>query len=108
LMPDGQRLRATVGSAIERSLRGRNGAAACLYGEMVDLLWQDGNTEGAVRLEELWNELASTHSFSLLCVYAMGNFYQEVHAHHFREICRQHAHVIPTERYTQADDEARL
>jgi PAS domain S-box-containing protein len=107
-MPDGQRLRATVGSAIERSLRGRNGAAACLYGEMVDLLWQDGNTEGAVRLEELWNELASTHSFSLLCVYAMGNFYQEVHAHHFREICRQHAHVIPTERYTQADDEARL
>ncbi len=31
------------------------------YGEMVDLLWKDGNVDGAVQLEALWNELG-THA----------------------------------------------
>ena len=44
------------------------------FGEMVDLLWQAGNLEGALLLEELWNELQSTRKFSLLCGYAMSSF----------------------------------
>jgi signal transduction histidine kinase len=75
---------------------------------MVDVLWKDGNTEGAIRLEELWNDLAATYSFSLLCAYAMGNFYKATHDHAFRDVCRQHSRVVPTERYTQADESARL
>ena len=26
------------------------------FGEMVDLLWRDGNAKAALRLEELWND----------------------------------------------------
>jgi signal transduction histidine kinase len=75
---------------------------------MVDLLWHDGNTDGAIRLEQLWNELARVHQFSLLCAYAMGHFRTEADAAGFRAICEQHGHVIPTERYTQASERARL
>ncbi|HVE78606.1 MAG TPA: ATP-binding protein [Gemmatimonadaceae bacterium] len=107
-LPDPRRFRATVGGVIERPLRTTGRAASYLYGEMVDLLWKDGNPQGAIRLEELWNELADTHRFSLLCAYAMGGFSQAGHADHFREICQRHGHVVPTENYTQADDAARL
>jgi len=39
------------------------------YGEMVGLLWDRGDVTGAIALEDLWNELASAHSFGLLCGY---------------------------------------
>ena len=107
-LPDVQLFKATIGTVIERSLLGSKHTAVRAYGEMVDVLWKDGNTEGAIRLEELWNDLARTHAFSLLCAYAMGNFYKATHAHGFQEVCRQHTHVFPTERYTQVDDAARL
>ena len=80
-----------------------------IFGEMVDLLWRDGNTRAAVRLEELWNEAARDHSFSLLCAYAMGSFYREGDAEQFMEVCRQHGHVFPAETFAQIDDtDARL
>lgn len=39
------------------------------FGEMVALLWADGKMDAAIKLEELWNDLAHTNSFSLLCAY---------------------------------------
>ena len=92
----------------QKSLAGRAGSPVCAYGEMVDLLWKGGNPAGAIKLEELWNELASSYDFSLLCAYNMGNFGNASDAEQFATICKQHTHVIPTERYVQGDAEARL
>jgi MEDS: MEthanogen/methylotroph, DcmR Sensory domain len=39
------------------------------YGEMVALLWNDGNKGAAVRLEEMWNDLGKIRDFSLFCAY---------------------------------------
>jgi hypothetical protein len=39
----------------------------------------------------LWNQLANTHAFSLLCGYAMGHFYKDANRD---EICRHHTHVV--------------
>jgi hypothetical protein len=61
------------------------------YGEMVDILWGDGHADAAIRLEMLWNRLALTHDFSLLCGYAMGNFYKNGQV---GEICHQHTHAV--------------
>jgi hypothetical protein len=36
---------------------------------------KDGLTTAAIKLEVLWNQLAMTREFSLLCAYSMGNFY---------------------------------
>ncbi len=63
------------------------------YGEMVDLLWKQGNPRAAIRLEELWNALAKQHGFSLLCGYSLKNSYARSDL--FEEVCRQHSHVLP-------------
>lgn len=40
------------------------------FGEMVDLLWADGNAVGALALERLWSGLQEVAPFWLLCAYA--------------------------------------
>jgi hypothetical protein len=92
----------------ERATAGASSCGVRLYGEMVDLLCRDGNADGALRLEELWNELAHDYAFSLLCGYSMGNFHETAHATRFQEICCQHTHVVPTEHFVRADAEMRL
>jgi signal transduction histidine kinase len=107
--PDADRFRMVIGTALQsaRQLGGGN-AVLRLYGEMVDLLWRDGNTEGALELEQLWNDLAHTYEFSLLCAYAMGNFYRSTDAEHFHSVCHHHTHVSPTERYLSSTPDAQL
>ncbi|MFP2930217.1 ATP-binding protein [Pyxidicoccus sp. 3LG] len=102
--PDWNRFRDVVGAVLAKSRAAANGTRVRAYGEMVDLLWQDGLPEAAVELEELWNDLAGLHAFSLLCTYALGNFGDEAHERPFRDVCRAHAHVIPTESYSQLED----
>ena len=93
-MPDAARFKATVGPTIERACGGRKDCTVRAYGEMVDVLWQDGFTAAAIRLEMLWNQLAMTHDFSLLCGYAMGSFYKDAG---MRDVCDQHSDVVPAE-----------
>ena len=102
-MPDPQRFFSTIGAVLEAHKAVRLRA----YGEMVDVLWRDGNREGAVRLEELWNEIAGFYSFSLLCAYPIGNFLKESDATLFDAICARHNRTLPTERYAMASGEER-
>jgi signal transduction histidine kinase len=97
-----------VGSVIDECARVVDGAPVRAFGEMVNLLWQDGNVEGAIQLEEFWNELRSSSNFSLLCAYALGNFYKGAHGEDFHRVCRAHSHVLPTEGYLELDETARL
>lgn len=107
-VPDEQRFKASLGSVLDGAVHGNRRTALRAYGEMVDVLWKEGNAAGAIRLEELWNELADHYSLSLLCGYSMDNFHQESHAPDFQRICQHHRHVVPTERYTSVDDAQRL
>jgi anti-sigma regulatory factor (Ser/Thr protein kinase) len=40
-----------------------------IYGEMVGLLWDDGEVAAAMELEAMWNALQQRRAFSLLCGY---------------------------------------
>ena len=71
-----------------------------LFGEMVALLWSSGNFDGALQLEQLWNDLARSHEFHLHCAYPMQSFHGEGHSQTFLNICAEHTHVVPTEDYT--------
>jgi signal transduction histidine kinase len=96
-MPDADLFRETIGRIIGDRLQAHRNSTVRAYGEMVDVLWRDGNAAGALRLEELWNDLADQHSFSLLCAYAIANFYKISDADYFDRICSAHTQVIPTE-----------
>ena len=105
-LPNAERFRATIGGVLRSVSAARPEVPIRAYGEMVDLLWRDGNREGAIRLEQLWNDLASEHRFSLLCAYAMGNFSRASHAEAFARICDTHTLVMPTEAVPLRDADA--
>ncbi|MDP8927956.1 MAG: MEDS domain-containing protein [Actinomycetota bacterium] len=105
--PDPARFRMVLGGMIDRAAEG--GRRVCIYGEMVALLWEEGNISAALMLEDLWNELACSHPFSLLCAYPMGTFDGEETTAAFRTVCKQHSAVIPGESYSNlADPDDRL
>lgn len=106
--PNRELFDATIGNVLEKLMAKRTYLVVRAYGEMVDLLWKDGNIEGAIALEELWNGLAMKYSFNLLCAYSMGNFFKEAHTHSFRAICASHGRVSPTEEYLVGDEHDRL
>src|SRR6185312_10486958 len=73
---------ATVGDAVA-TLAGA-GLRIHAFGEMVALLWADGNRDGAIRLEELWNELGERRRFALFCAYPIADFGEEDHSRRSR------------------------
>jgi DcmR-like sensory protein len=97
--PDPVRFHQTVDAIIDRACKGRPPCAVRAYGEMVDVLWKRANPTGAIELEMLWNRVATHQQFSLLCGYAVGNFYKEIAGGPtMQTVCDQHNHIIPDER----------
>ena len=74
--PDPTRFTEIIGGVIALSAKGR--PRVRIYGEMVALLWAEGNYDAAIRLEELWNELQHEHVFALFCAYPMDGFAGEI------------------------------
>jgi hypothetical protein len=96
--PDAAAFKRTMRRVIIRARRGRPDCTARIYGQMVDVLWQTDEHDAAIRLEMLWNKLADTHAFSLLCGYAVGCFYKAA----FAGICDLHTHVVSADGYAAA------
>ena len=89
--PDPARFTQALVPLIERAATG--GRAVRIYGEMVALLWAEGNIAGAIALEDLWNELGALQPFSPLCAYPATAFYAAETTGSFRAVCEQHALV---------------
>ena len=79
------------------------------YGEMVDVLWQRGERDAAIQLEEYWNELGKLQTFSLFCAYRMDPLESAAYAGPLESVCKAHSHLIPardTARFDAAVSEA--
>ena len=72
-MPDSALYHEKVGTAVRQLLRGRPGPVR-IFGDMVDLLWQRGEHDAAIRIELLSNQLAMKEPISVICGYSMGHF----------------------------------
>ena len=92
--PSPELFRRVVGSVIDASgTRGKRRVKVRAYGEMVDILWQQGNHAAALALEELWNDLAEVYVFDLLCAYAIAPFYDAPGAGGLSGVCDTHTDV---------------
>lgn len=100
--PDANRFSKLVGGLVTQAAAASEvgNSRVVAFGEMVALLWGQGKPEAAVRLEQLWNDLAKTHSFSLRCAYPIGSFGREEDSEPFLKICAEHSGVVPSESYT--------
>jgi len=70
----------------------RNGKVRA-FGEMVAVLWAQGNCGATVQLENLWNQLHGKSPFTLFCAYPKTGFSQSANDS-IETICKQHAKVI--------------
>lgn len=80
-----------IGAWLKAAAKSGKGIRA--FGEMVAILWEDGNKEGAIELEKLWNEVAQEHEFTLYCAYpaaAMDEFSDAA----CKRVCREHSRII--------------
>jgi PAS domain S-box-containing protein len=107
-MPDPAKFREALGTIIERAIASAPGKRPRAYGEMVDVLWRRGHRRAAIRLEELWNELAQARPFSLLCAYRLGGFLKSADHEEFKHICQTHSRVAAAERDPKLDLEQEL
>ncbi|MDQ6854167.1 MAG: ATP-binding protein [Actinomycetota bacterium] len=106
--PDPVRFSEIVGGPVGRAAAGSPGAVRA-FGEMVALLWTDGRRDAALRLEELWNDLATSHTFDLVCAYPMTAFGTHGDTDQFNSVSGLHTEVFPTEAYTTIiESDARL
>jgi PAS domain S-box-containing protein len=105
--PDLERFKKVVGGVIDTAaaVETTHRRGVCAFGEMVALLCEQGKIEAAIQLEKLWNELASTHAFSLHCAYPLRLFASDTDTSPFQRICSEHSHVVPTESYTSVSEQ---
>jgi len=103
--PDPQRFATTIGPVIRTARSGDRRVFA--FGEMVALLWAEGNRDAAIRLEELWNDLARRETFALLCAYPISHFDDAGYAKPFADINAAHTWVTPAESYSVVEADER-
>jgi PAS domain S-box-containing protein len=109
-LPDETRFVDVIGGVINRAETAarREGGRPALFGEMVALLWSQGNTGAAIELERLWNRMSQSHSFSLMCAYPLSDFARGQDPAEFERICAEHAVVLPADAPASEEERNRL
>lgn len=95
-MPDAARFSNLLGDLIVTATRAAKAepAQVVIFGECVHLLWARGNTEGAIRLEKLGNQLVEAHgNINILCGYSLGSVRDGMTDRVFQRICGEHSAV---------------
>jgi len=70
------------------------------FGEMVAILWAEGNHQAAIEVEHLWSELIPRYKLHLRCAYPLGSFAHQSYSDMFDTICSEHSAVDPPESYS--------
>jgi MEDS: MEthanogen/methylotroph, DcmR Sensory domain len=96
-LPSPERFHEVIGGLVDGTSERFPGRTIRAFGEMVDLLWRRGQERAAIALEELWNELAETRSFALLCGYHLDVFQLAVQRDALPEVMRTHSHTRTVE-----------
>ncbi len=84
-----------IGSVLQKLTRKHSQVRA--YGEIVSILWNNGDEEKAIQLEKLWNDLATRHNFALLCGYQFHDEKSSKAHPCYSDVCNSHSHVITTD-----------
>lgn len=89
--PDKELFTKIVTTLLKRA--GANGRRVRAFGEMVVLLWTQGDIAATVRLEHLWEDICDKEKFSLFCAYPKECFTQKNQAS-IKAICSAHTRMI--------------
>ena len=73
------------------------------WGEMVGVLWEQGNAAASMALEDLFDQLGRKHDVALFCSFLMDNFDSDIHTHMLPRLGTNHSHLIPVEDYDRLE-----
>ena len=73
------------------------------WGEMVNVLWEQGNVAASMSLEDQFDRLAKHHEIAIFCSFVMDNFSSEVHSRLLPRLGQNHSHLIPVEDYARLE-----
>ena len=89
--PDPALFETVIGGIVDAAAS--SGRPVRAFGEMVAVLWEQGNVTGALALEGLWNDLAATRQFFLMCAYPSSSLDGgSLHAMH--SVCQLHSDLV--------------
>lgn len=89
---DSEKFNACVMELLARA-RG-NGRLVRAFGEMVALLWAQGDRVSTIELESEWNDFCARVGLRLFCAYPSSAF-TDAHQDSLHTICAHHSRVIP-------------
>jgi len=92
-MPDDSLFFRTAGTVVARA-RGK-GRKLRAFGEMVGVLWGEGNKDAALRLEHLWTRLQAAEKFPIFCAYGRNQIKPDSLESDIRSICAAHTRIVP-------------
>jgi hypothetical protein len=94
--PDWDRFQDAIGEALQLARARTTNAGICAYGEMVGVLWEAGETEAAIRLEDCWNKLLHRGGITLFCGYPIDVFANDFQRGRVHDVLCAHSHALPT------------
>jgi hypothetical protein len=100
-LPDGGIFKPLAKETIARARAGGKFPRVRWWGEMVNVLYVEGNKQGSHRLEEFFDEVAHEESIAIFCSFLMDKFDPKVYDEAFGNVCSTHSHVIPTDDYAR-------
>ena len=100
-MPDGNIFKPLAKETIAKARAGGKYPRVRWWGEMVNVLYIDGNVRGSNRLEEYFDEVAHEESVAIFCSFLMDKFDPKIYDEAFGNVCRTHSHVIPCDDYAR-------
>lgn len=99
IMVDGMPVRSRFLDLLGRVMEAVTRAASAEHprvafcGEGIGLLWAEGKTDAAIRLEQLCNDLAKEYEIDMLCAYPLSSSHGKGEDDLLRRVCAQHSDV---------------
>jgi hypothetical protein len=102
-MPDAPVFLGLAGEVVAKSRDADRYPKVRWWGEMVNILWEQGNVAASMSLEDQFHHLAYHHEIAIFCSFVMDNFNSEVHTRMLPRLSQNHSHLIPVEDYARLE-----
>jgi hypothetical protein len=98
-MPDGSVFKPLAAETIKKARCGGKFDRVRWWGEMVNVLYVEGNGKASHQLEQFFDETAHEQTVAIFCSFFMDQYDPAIYDHAFGNVCHTHSHVIPTRNY---------
>lgn len=99
-MPDGRIFKPLARETIQRARADGKYPTVRWWGEMVNVLYVEGNEKASNKLEEYFDEVAHEESIAIFCSFLMDKYDPKIYDEALSNVCRTHSHLIPTQDYS--------